>query len=62
MKKIVFILIMLILSLTAVAIIQFPNIKADTSEVKVLSYSYYTATANTPTMASAIGDLIVVGE
>ncbi len=64
MKKATFLLIILVLtlSLTAATLTQISNVKADTSEVKVLSYSYYTAPANTPTMASAIGDLIVVGE
>jgi hypothetical protein len=39
-----------------------PSAKADTSEARVLSYSWYIAPANTATIASASGDLIVVGE
>ena len=50
------------LVLAAFSIVSTQDVKADsTSQVSVLTYSFYTAPANT-VLASAPGDLIVVGE
>lgn len=62
LKKTIILLILLSLTLIALIILPPPSAKADTSEARVLSYSWYTAPANTATIASATGDLIVVGE
>ena len=39
-----------------------PRVKADASEAKILSYSWYVAPANTASQAQYAGDLIVIGE
>jgi hypothetical protein len=63
LKKPIILLILVTLALTALTILPPPSVKAaSTSEATVLSYSWYTAPANTATIASATGDLIVVGE
>jgi hypothetical protein len=63
LKKTIILLILLALTLTALTILPPPSVKAaSTSEATVLSYSWYIAPANTATIASATGDLIIVGE
>ncbi len=49
------------LVLAAFSVLSAQSVKAATSEASVLTYSWYTAPANT-VIASAPGDLIVVGE
>jgi hypothetical protein len=62
LKKLISLLILLALTLTALIVMPPPNAKADAAEARILTYSYYTAPSNVPTIASSIGDLIVVGE
>lgn len=64
MKKTFIVLILITLTLTAVIETLPPVVKAQasTSDVTILSFSYYTVPPNTPTIASSVGDLIVVGE
>jgi hypothetical protein len=59
LKKIMVILILVALILTSIFI--FQNVKANASEVSVISYSSYVAPSNT-VAALAPGDLITVGE
>jgi hypothetical protein len=61
MKKILVVVILAALVLAAFSVLSAPNVKADTSEVKVQSYSYYTAPSNTE-LATSAGDLVIVGE
>ena len=62
MKKIIAFVLLAALILAAFTILPLPSVRADTSEVKVLSnYSYYTAPAN-PVLAANAGDIVVVGE
>ena len=61
MKKIITAVIVVVLILAAFNILSAPRVKAQTSECKVLSYSWYVAPADT-TQAEYIGDLIAVGE
>jgi hypothetical protein len=61
-KKIIAIIIITALILAAFTMLSAPNVKADsTSEVNVVSYSWYLAPANTELAANA-GDLIIIGE
>ena len=60
MKKILVALTLTILILTSFAVLAVPHVKADTTEAKVLSYSWYVAPDDT--LVSTPGDLIVVGE
>ena len=61
MKKIITVVIVVALILAAFNILSAPQVKAQTSEAKVLSYSWYVAPADT-TQAEYIGDLVAVGE
>ena len=61
MKKALIAIILFTLILASCTVLSTPRVKADTSEVKVLSYSWYTAPANT-VQAVYVNDLIVVGE
>ncbi len=61
MKKIVAFILLTALVLAAFTFLPLPSVKADTSEVKVLSYSYYTAPTS-PVLAPSSGDIVVVGE
>ena len=60
MKKILAVIIIAALVLAAFTLLA-GNVKADTSEATVVTYSQYVA-PSTSTLASAPGDLIVVGE
>ena len=61
MKNIVAAAILAALMLAAFVFLPVPSVKAAASEVKVLSYSYFTAPAN-PVLAQNQGDIVVVGE
>ncbi|HMK93842.1 MAG TPA: FxLYD domain-containing protein [Candidatus Limnocylindrales bacterium] len=61
MKKIITVAVLAALILATFAFVPLPCVKAAASEVKVLSYSYYTAPANT-VLAPNQGDIVVVGE
>jgi hypothetical protein len=61
LKKTIIVVILAALILAALPVFTIPNAKASASEAKVLSYSYYTAGANS-VLASKTGDLVVVGE
>ncbi|MGD0995540.1 MAG: FxLYD domain-containing protein [Candidatus Bathyarchaeia archaeon] len=61
MKKIITIVIIAALVLAAFSMLSTQSVKAGTSEVSVLSHSWYVAPSNT-VLASEHGDLIVVGE
>ena len=62
MKKTITMLIIAALVLAAFSMVYTQSVKADsTSEVRILSYSYYVAPSNT-ILASEAGDLIIVGE
>ena len=61
MKKTLVGLVLIILILSSVSLLSMQHVKADPSEAKVLSYSWYVA-STTSTQAQYIGDLIVVGE
>ena len=61
MKKILIGLVLVILIVSSVSLLSAPRVKADSSEAKILSYSWYVA-PSTSTLAQSIGDLIVVGE
>lgn len=62
LKKLIGLIFLLALTLTVLIVMPPPNAKADNSEARILTYSYYTAPSNVPTIASSAGDLIVVGE
>ena len=62
MRRILVALALVILIVSSISILSVPPAKADTSDVRVLSYSWYVAPANTPTQAQYAGDLVVVGE
>jgi hypothetical protein len=61
LKKIITAVILAVLILAAFSMLSTPRVKADTSEAKVLSYTWYEAPAGT-TLAGYIGDLVAVGE
>ena len=61
MKKIITMVIIAALVLAAFSMLSTQSVKAAASEASVISYSWYTAPSNT-VLASAPGDLIVVGE
>jgi len=61
LKKIIAVVVLVALILATLAFLPLPTVKAGASEVKVLSYSYYTAPAN-PVLAQNPGDIVVVGE
>jgi flagellar basal body-associated protein FliL len=61
LKKIITIMIIAALVLAAFSIMSTQSVRADdTSQVRVLTYSFYTAPSNATALAA--GDLIVVGE
>ncbi len=61
MKKTITAIILAALILAAFPILIVPNAKASAAEANVVSYSYYTASANS-LLAAKAGDLVVVGE
>ena len=61
MKKVLVALALVVLIISSVPLLSSPNVKADPSEAKIVSYSWYVAPSTT-TQAQYIGDLIVVGE
>lgn len=61
MKKILVTLALVILIVSSVRILSAPQVKADPSEARILSYSWYVAPSTT-IQAQYAGDLIVVGE
>jgi len=61
MKKIVAFAILVVLALASFNVLSITNVRAQTVEAKVLSYSWYIAPSTTFT-AEYIGDLIAVGE
>ena len=61
LKKILVALALVVLVLTQITLLSAPNVKADASEAKILSYSWYIAPSNS-VRAQYVGDLIVVGE
>lgn len=61
MKKIITALILVTLILTSFSVQLVQHVKADTSEIQVVSYSWYVAPATT-LIAENPGDLIAVGE
>ena len=60
MKKIAVIVFLVVLSLAAFSMLTNQNVKADPSEVKILSYSWYIAPSST-IQAQYVGDFIIVG-
>jgi hypothetical protein len=61
LKKIIAVVVLTALIIATLAFLPLPSVKAAASEVRVLSYSYYTAPAN-PVLAQNQGDIVVVGE
>ncbi|MGA3059539.1 MAG: FxLYD domain-containing protein [Candidatus Bathyarchaeia archaeon] len=61
MKKVITAIIIVSLIMAAFSMLFGPTVKADSSEVKILSYSWYVAPINT-ILAENVGDLIAVGE
>jgi hypothetical protein len=61
LKKIISIVVIAILVLTAFSVLSAPKVKAQTSEVQILSYSWYAAPTDT-TLSEYAGDLVAVGE
>ena len=61
MKKIITAVILVALILAAFSMLLGPKVRADTSEVNVVSYSWYVAPSSTFLVENA-GDLIAVGE
>lgn len=61
MKKILIAIALIVLIISSISLLSAPHVKADPSEAKILSYSWYVA-PSTSTQAQYYGDLIVVGE
>ena len=61
MKKIITAVILAALIVAAFSLLPAPPVRAQTSQAKILSYTWYTAPANT-VLAAYIGDLVAVGE
>ena len=61
MKKILAFAILVVLALASFNVLSLPNVRAQTNEAQVLSYSWYIAPSTTTT-AEYINDLIAVGE
>ncbi len=61
MKKTIVVVILAALTLAAFSMLWAPSVRANTSEAKVLSYSWHVAPADTVT-AEYVGDLVAVGE
>jgi hypothetical protein len=61
LKKILVALALVALILVQITLMSAPHVKADASEAKILSYSWYLAPSNT-VRAQFVGDLVVVGE
>jgi hypothetical protein len=61
LKKILAFVILVVLALASFNVLSLPNVRAQTNEAQVLSYSWYIAPSTTTT-AEYINDLIAVGE
>jgi hypothetical protein len=61
LKKILAFVILVVLALALFNVLSLPNVRAQTNEAQVLSYSWYIAPSTTTT-AEYINDLIAVGE
>ncbi len=61
MKKTIVIVILAVLTLASFSMLSVSSVRADASEAKVLSYSWYVAPSNT-VIAEYFGDLVAVGE
>jgi hypothetical protein len=61
LKKLITAVILVGLILASFSMLLGPKVRADTSEVNVVSYSWYAAPSNT-VLAGTIGDLVAVGE
>lgn len=61
MKKILAFVILVVLALASFNVLSLPNVRAQTNEAQVLSYSWYIAPSTTTT-AEYINDLIAIGE
>ena len=61
LKKILTVVIIVALTLATLSVLSTSIVRADTSEAKVLSYSWYVAPAN-PVLSQYGGDLAAVGE
>jgi len=61
LKKTLAVLVLAVLIVAAIPAFVIPNVKADASEARVVSDSYYVASAP-GTLAAKTGDLVVVGE
>jgi len=61
LKRILVLLLVVTLILPALSLLSAPSVKADVSEAKVLSHSWYIAPSST-VQAQYIGDLVAVGE
>ena len=61
LEKTIVVVILAVLTLAAFSMLSGPSVRADASEAKILSYSWYVAPSST-VIATKAGDLIVVGE
>jgi hypothetical protein len=61
LKKTMFVVVLSVLTLAAFSMLVCQNVRADNSEAKILSYSWYVAPSNT-VLAEYVGDLVAVGE
>jgi hypothetical protein len=61
LKKILAFVILVVLALASFNVLSLPNVRAQTNEAQVLSYSWYIAPSTTTT-AEYINDLIAIGE
>jgi hypothetical protein len=61
LKKTIAVVILAVLTLSAFSTLLSPSVRAQSSEVKVLSYSWYVAPSTT-VLAEYSGDLVAVGE
>jgi hypothetical protein len=61
LKKIITAVILIVLIVASFSMLSAPRVKADTSEAKVVSYSWYEAPSDT-VIAGYIDDLVAVGE
>ncbi len=60
LKKTIVTIILVGLILTSFSVLSVPHVEAQSSDVKILSYSWYTAP--TSILAEYVGDLVAVGE
>ena len=61
LKKTLALVILAVLALSSFTVLSLPNVRAQTNQAQVLSYSWYIAPSTT-TAAEYIGDLVAVGE